>query len=230
MAKGAWAHFQVTAQHSHPLGAPGPSAPLRGSFCYVSHKGSGVLHWTEITGEPWFGYRAWAQSHISPTLYCRKINQATAQAQATRTSAIRAPNHYLRQDSKKTPPEKLLLAHTGERKTRIPDARDGGVVKPGVYIELTVPLLPQDGGLVSGWCMGSHLNTKSQCCQSLEHNSFSGIDFFLKDKATGSWSVCSEVPEFRPPMGTHFCKHCSAYTDCFGKPQATIAMYNKESS
>lgn len=70
-------------------------------------------------------------------------------------------------------------------------------------------------------CMGSHLNTKSQCCQSLKQNSFSGV-LFLKDRATGRWSACSEVPELKPAMGTHFCKHCSTYTDCFGKPQESF--------
>lgn len=56
----------------------------------------------------------------------------------------------MRQDSQKPAPEELLLAHIGERKTRIPDTRDEGLVKPEDDVELTVHLVPQDGGLVSG--------------------------------------------------------------------------------
>lgn len=62
----------------------------------------------------------------------------------------KSPNQYLRQDSQKPAPEELLLAHTGERKTRIPDTRDEGLVKLEAHVELIVHRVPQDGGLVSG--------------------------------------------------------------------------------
>lgn len=49
----------------------------------------------------------------------------------------------MRQDSQKPAPEELLLAHTDERKIRIPDTRDEGLVKPAAHIELTMHVLPQ---------------------------------------------------------------------------------------
>lgn len=162
----------------------------------------------------WYRGVAWAHSHISPTLL---------QKDKTQTSPIRVPNHYLRQDSKKPAPGELLLTHTGERKTRIPDTKDEGLVKPGAYIDLTVHVLSRDGGLVNGWCMGSHLNTKSQCCQSLKQNSFSGVDCFSK---TRQWEVEARVQKSWN-LGQLWglisaSKHCSAYIDCFGKTQESF--------
>lgn len=204
MAKGVWAHFKVLAQHSHPKQ---PHSPL--------------LPWELHSAMVWV-----QRSHLStftrfPNCVLQKDKTQTAEAQGTQTSAIRALNHYLRQDSQTPAPEGLLLAHTGEGKSRIPDKgwrscepssshwadsastapgwRTGQWLMHGITSQHQVPVLPE---------LGTELIFRTR--------------LFLKDKATGSWSAHSEVPEFRPAMGTHFCKHCSAYTDCFGKPQQSF--------
>lgn len=177
----------------------------------------------------WYRGVAWAHSHISPALYCKKIKHSNCISTGNTDLCCKSPKSLLETrwlDSRRITSvthwweENQDSWHKGWRscETRssrwsdsastVPGWRIGQWLMHGITSEHQEPVLPEPE---------TELIFRSR--------------LFLKDKAMGSWSTCSEVPEFRPAMGTHFCKQALfSLHRLLWETTGIIFVYNKEPS